>query len=962
MNDMSNTPGKREALAARMRHPSVADEQLRNIIANPGGGYNDCSAAETVEIATTVLVEREAAREAQKAKPNTPWHPATPTTDEPPQLQHKKIVVTFAQDAKACGAKSYVANLDGSVSKVTHSTSSGKMLVMESTVDVTATIDTPNVYVICSVPKDKSVVVNAAAPEAMLDYGIQGSGAALTRTGKHFEFRAGVPGLMVCDLDPKGSEECIPALEYKDPAAYHAILAGVCPALGDADAVSHPSGSHGDVTEIATSKVVKRSFGTHVRFAVKDQGDIPRALKALHERAMLAGHLHAFVDNAGGVHPRSIVDGQLGAVARPVFSCPAGVPKGYELRNRPAPVHHFGDCFDTRTALPDLTPEERKKLVTKIEELKERPAVRALSEKRRAEFLAKHPEWSRSVNSVGRSKDGYPAFLLTGGEKVDVVGVGVMTARELVSRYEELTEGKKRKLNCRDPLDPNYGGDSIAVIYEGVIFSWAHHGRVFRLPGDEPAHAARDFNPMIDARLWSKMVDALQGTDEGAAYGASAAALSYRYALVRIGPAVHVLDRKHLHEFPGSGGLLKKEAFFDLHAALKFELPGLKPVSLARWWFNSDRRHVYSGLVLAPEGKRPKDQPQHPNTFNMWRGFAVEPSELGSCEKFKDYLLHIVCNGDKEGYDWLCRWMAQLVQRPSDKSGVAVVLQGPQGAGKSFFGEAVMSLFHERHAFQTASLDDLTGQFTSHTALAIVVLLDEAFFVGDKRNTGKVKNIVTAKTMKLESKGVDAVAIDNYTRYILTSNEDHVINAELSDRRHTVFQISNARLNDGAYFTTLQAELDGGGRARLLWELKRSEIGDGFIRPYENAARASQQIKGLEPVAAWLFGLLVEGALLWSGAGDPVQVATPVLFEAFRKSSGEAGRYVNDAAFGKRLGRVTSARPTQFTPFVGSQRVRGYLMPTLADARVEFCRKSGLDVDWEAGDAKGTLPRWLCAS
>jgi pantothenate kinase-related protein Tda10 len=58
---------------------------------------------------------------------------------------------------------------------------------------------------------------------------------------------------------------------------------------------------------------------------------------------------------------------------------------------------------------------------------------------------------------------------------------------------------------------------------------------------------------------------------------------------------------------------------------------------------------------------------------------------------------------------------------------IAVVLQGLQGAGKSFFGEAVMSLFHERHAFQTASLEDLTGQFTSHTALAIVVLLDEAF-------------------------------------------------------------------------------------------------------------------------------------------------------------------------------------------------------------------------------------------
>ena len=321
--------------------------------------------------------------------------------------------------------------------------------------------------------------------------------------------------------------------------------------------------------------------------------------------------------------------------------------------------------------------------------------------------------------------------------------------------------------------------------------------------------------------------------------------------------------------FRAPSGLLKKEAFFDLHASLKFELPGLKSVNMARWWYGSDRRHVYDGIVFAPEGKRPDGKPAPANTFNIWRGFACEPCEQGSCEKFKEYMLNIVCNGDKAAYDWLWRAMAQTVQRPWDKHGVAVVLQAKQGAGKSFFGEVFMSLFHERHVYQTANLDELTGQFTSHMALAIVVLLDEAFFVGDKRLIGKMKNLITAKTMKLESKGVDAVTIDNYTRYIITSNEDHVVNAELSDRRHTVFEVSDAHLQDRPYFAAIEAELDGGGRARLLWELLRTDIGDGYVAPYENAARASQQLKGLEPVAAWFCGLLVEGALLWDGARQP---------------------------------------------------------------------------------------------
>jgi hypothetical protein len=957
MNDMSNTPDKRDLLAAQMRHPSVTDEQVRNIIANPGGGYNGCSPAETVEIAKTVLVEREAAKDAQKATPKMPWHSATPATHEPRQPQHKKIVVTFAQDAKACGAKSYVVNPDGSISKVTHSTSSGKMLVMESTVDTTATIAQPSLYVVCSVPKEKLVVAEAS-PKTMLDYGVAGSGAELTRSSDHFEFRCGVPGMMVCDLDPKGSDECFPALEYKDPAAYHAALAGVCLALGCADAVSHPSGSHGDVTEVATGKLVKRSFGTHCRVAVKDQDDIPRALKALHSRAMLAGHLHAFIDNAGIVHPRSIVDVQLGAVARPVFSCPAVVPQGYELRNRPAPVHHFGDYLDTKAALPDLTPEERKKLDAKIEDLKETSSVKSLSEKRRTELLAKHPEWSRSVNPVGRSKDGYPTFLLTGGEEIDVSGVGLMSARELVNHYDELTKGGGVKLRCRDPLDPDYGGDSIAVVYEGIIFSWAHHGRVFRLPGEEPAQTAKDFSAEIDARLWSKMGAALEGTDEGAAYGASAAALSYRHALVRIGPAVHVLDRRHLHEFPGSGGLLKKEAFFDLHAALKFELPGEKPVNVVRWWYGSGHRHTYDGIVLAPEGKRAKGQPAAANTFNLWRGFSCEPCEQGSCEKLKDYLLRIVCNGDQQGALWLWRWMAQLVQRPWDKSGVVVALTGPQGAGKSTLGEVVGSLFHEAHFAQTDDIEELIGQFNSRTAGKVVVLLDEAFWTGDKRITGKVKNRISAKTERIESKGVDSVTVDSFARYVLTSNDDHVVNAEFRDRRNTVFKVSDAVAQNHVYFAALHSELDGGGRARLLWELRHFDIEDGFMRPYENAALAEQKEASMEPVTEWFLGLLKSGGLLWDGNGHPFRMEAAVLHEAACRASRTIEQHVSADAFGRKLRKVAAPVRGQITTLDG-RRVWALMFPPLSEARAEFCRKTGLVFDWNAGRVTGHMLGWL---
>ena len=322
----------------------------------------------------------------------------------------------------------------------------------------------------------------------------------------------GVPGMLVSDLDPKGAHECYPELRHQAPEDYFKSLVGVVPGLEHVKAVIHPSGSHGDLTEVATGRVVKQSFGTHARFAIKNQADIPRATKVLHERAILAGHHYVFVDGAGNLHHRSIVDASLGTVARPVFAHPAIGPQGYELRNRPDVIIRHGGYFDTQTALPDLTGAERRKHDAVIGAAEERPEVKGLVKKRRDDFLKRNPQWSSSINPVGRSKHGHPTFALTGEEKIDVTGKGVMTAREIADANAELVG-----TNCRDPLEPDYGSNSIAVVYDGIIFSWAHGGRVFRLPGVKPADTAKGYDPAIDAALWAKMEKALDDDDEGAA-------------------------------------------------------------------------------------------------------------------------------------------------------------------------------------------------------------------------------------------------------------------------------------------------------------------------------------------------------------------------------------------------------------------------------------------------------------
>jgi len=53
-----------------------------------------------------------------------------------------------------------------------------------------------------------------------------------------------------------------------------------------------------------------------------------------------------------------------------------------------------------------------------------------------------------------------------------------------------------------------------------------------------------------------------------------------------------------------------------------------------------------------------------PGHYNMWKGFAVEPSRETSCDLFLDHLYTIVCNRDDAAYTYLLDWMAFNVETP----------------------------------------------------------------------------------------------------------------------------------------------------------------------------------------------------------------------------------------------------------------------------------------------------------
>ena len=73
----------------------------------------------------------------------------------------------------------------------------------------------------------------------------------------------------------------------------------------------------------------------------------------------------------------------------------------------------------------------------------------------------------------------------------------------------------------------------------------------------------------------------------------------------------------------------------------------------------------------------------------MWRDWETvgkKPETLAEKLAVKDvlrFIYEIICNRNMTHFYWVLSWVADLIQNPADPKGVALVLIGPKGIGKS---------------------------------------------------------------------------------------------------------------------------------------------------------------------------------------------------------------------------------------------------------------------------------------
>lgn len=337
------------------------------------------------------------------------------------------------------------------------------------------------------------------------------------------------------------------------------------------------------------------------------------------------------------------------------------------------------------------------------------------------------------------------------------------------------------------------------------------------------------------------------------------------YALVTVGGKARVLREHWDAEFErATVSYMLKEAFLDFWNKRSVEYvsgtdgngkPKVVSEPAGKWWTRHPLGRAYRDVVYAPGRALPRD------VMNLWRGFAVSPSAEGTCERYLEHLRKNVCRGVEEHYDYLIRWMAHAVQRPSERGHVAVVLRGDKGTGKGVTAAHFGALWGGH--FVAVTNPKHVTEFNSLIEAASVLFLDECLRPKkDDVHESILKALTTEETVPVERKGIDVLQRKNVLHLILASNAPWIVNASGDERRYFFLHVGDGNRQDHAYFEAMEAEMLAGGYGALLHMLLGMDLSGFNVRRAPKTEALREQVEfSLDAEDEWLLTLLLDGEL-----------------------------------------------------------------------------------------------------
>jgi hypothetical protein len=410
-----------------------------------------------------------------------------------------------------------------------------------------------------------------------------------------------------------------------------------------------------------------------------------------------------------------------------------------------------------------------------------------------------------------------------------------------------------------DLEDPSLSTYDMALATQAATAGWSAQEIAdliteFRVKWGEPAKAER---PDYMQRTIAKALESASSLTPEQEEIAKAIARMNRQHAVALASGKAVIIKEPLEDSPDPSPMFMTEK--DLRTFYKNEryVVGYRqngaPIekSIADIWLESRERRQFEGIVFSPG----VDYEDH---YNLFEGFAVKPRE-GDCSLFWRLLAEGICAGDAELYGYTRKWLAHLVQKPGELPEVALVFRGLQGTGKSTVPTLVGKLLG-RHYLEVSNMKHLVGSFNAHSGQALLIQVAEAVWGGNRADAGPLKAMVTDPTYLIERKGIDAFSVDNFKRFIFTTNEDWPVHMDADDRRFVVYDVAATFKGDQAFFEQLYVQMEEGGYEALMHDLVSVDLSDFEPRKKPQVVSGLDiKLRSANSVAQWWFDIIENG-------------------------------------------------------------------------------------------------------
>ena len=228
-------------------------------------------------------------------------------------------------------------------------------------------------------------------------------------------------------------------------------------------------------------------------------------------------------------------------------------------------------------------------------------------------------------------------------------------------------------------------------------------------------------------------------------------------------------------------------------------------------WITDEKIRVYERVLFLPMMKPP------PNCLNLFTKLNVESREIIK-DDLKNSLLwqhlfNVICSKDKKQFEYILKWMANIIKKPYEKSGVALVLRSKEGAGKDiFFSEWFGSRFLGELWFKQVEAKNIFSNFNSLIKTNLLCVITETkgstINIGDMSET--IKSFITNPKVVINEKNVKEGQANNFSSFIFFTNYNNPIKISPNERRFHYIDVNNEKCKNTEYFNNLMKEIKTG--------------------------------------------------------------------------------------------------------------------------------------------------------